>query len=361
VRADSGRREPRSFVDETDSGAAPRLASEGLALAVIPCLNEIDHIEPLIAHLLADADWPEALVVVADGGSTDGTCEVVARLARLDPRLRLMHNPARLQSAGVNLATGRFGRGRRWLVRVDAHADYPRNYVSGLVTAAKRVGAASVVVPMFTQGRGGFQSAAAAAQNSFLGAGGAPHRCGGPSGWVDHGHHALFDLKRFVDAGGYDETFGHNEDAEFDIRLRRAGGGIWLSRDLQVTYFPRSNPRALFKQYFGYGQGRARTLLRHRLIPKLRQCLPLAVAPAVAVMPFAVFQPVLALPALLWAFGSLFVGAALCIRQRSTVAAGAGFAAMVMHLAWSLGFWRQMFRTLGGAVGPGVPPAAAKS
>jgi succinoglycan biosynthesis protein ExoA len=309
---------------------------------VIPCLNEAEHIAPLIRHLLADSRWVDPLIVVADGGSTDGTAAIVSAIAAQDARVKLLHNPERLQSAAVNLAAVQFGRGRRWMVRIDAHAGYPDHYVSGLVEEAGRVGAASVVVSMHTQGRGGFQSAAAAAQNSVLGAGGAPHRAGGRSGWVDHGHHALFDLDRFVVLGGYDETFDVNEDAELDVRWSREAK-IWLSRELEITYYPRRSARALFRQYLKYGRGRARTLLHHRVRPKIRQMLPVMVAPAVVLMPLGLFAPLLAAPGALWASGSLMLGAALALKARDPAVAASGVAAMIMHLAWSLGFWRQLF------------------
>ena len=103
-----------------------------------------------------------------------------------------------------------------------------------------------------------------AAQNSKLGNGGAAHREVGGSGFIDHGHQALFDLPTFLSFGGYDETFSHNEDAEFDYRLARAGGKIWLCSEAVANYFPRLTPLALAKQYFGHGQGRAQTILKHK-------------------------------------------------------------------------------------------------
>lgn len=352
--------EPRSFLDEDREEHIPILARAAApsapapssafslapagekAFAVIPCLNEARHIEALINQLLADSAWDDPLIVVADGGSTDGSREIVRRIASRDPRVRLMHNPKQLQSAGVNLAARSHGAGRRWLVRVDAHAAYPANFVSGLVSEARRVGAASVVVAMHTRGAGGFQSAAATAQNSMLGAGGAPHRMGRRSGWVDHGHHALLELERFLAIGGYDESFSHNEDAEFDVRLAQARGGIWLTRELEVTYYPRETARSLFRQYFHYGRGRARTLLQHRLRPKLRQILLLPVAPAALLAPLGFVEPVAALPAALWSGAALGYGLIVAGRQRRLSDCACGAAAMVMHLAWSSGFWSQL-------------------
>lgn len=315
------------------------------AVAVVPCLNERSHIEMLIAHLLDDPAWADPLVIVADGGSTDGSREIVSALAARDPRVRLIANPARLQSAGVN-AAARANLDRRWLVRVDAHAGYPRGYVSGLIDEARRTGADAVVVAMDTQGSTCFQKAAAAAQNSVLGAGGSAHRRGGAAGFVDHGHHALVDIGKFLAVGGYDETFSHNEDAEFDTRLAQAGGRIWLTRAQEITYYPRASSAALFRQYLNYGDGRARTILRHKSRPKLRQLAPAAIAPALLSALAAPVFPPLILPALAWIIASAAFGLMIGIRQSSLCAAASGWPAMVMHLAWSLGFWRRLAMTL---------------
>ncbi len=312
------------------------------AAAVIPCLNERRHIEALIADLLDDPAWADPLIIVADGGSTDGTREIVEAIASRDPRVRLLHNEKRLQSAGVNLAARLLATERRWMVRVDAHAGYPRGYVSALVAQARKTGAASVVVGMKTCGEGGFQDAVACAQNSRLGTGGSAHRQGAVEAFVDHGHHALFEIAPFLIAGGYDETYSHNEDAEFDVRLRASGERIWLTRQVEVIYYPRARPGPLFRQYFGYGRGRGRTLLRHRERPRLRQMLPVCVAPALLLALLAPLWVWAAAPAALWAATCLGYGAALAVRERSASGLLSGVAAMIMHAAWSFGFWKTM-------------------
>ena len=326
------------------------------ALIVIPCLNEEALIAQVIAGILEDDGLVDPLVVVADGGSTDRSRQIVAEIAARDPRVKLMANPEKLQSAGVNRAARLLGEDRPWLVRIDAHADYPKNYASTLIAEARRTGAHSVVVAMDTVGDGAFQRAVAAAQNSRLGTGGAAHRVGADAGWVDHGHHALFNRDAFQRVGGYDESFSHNEDAELDLRLTQEGAKIWLTGETRIVYHPRSTPSALWKQYVSYGKGRCRTVLKHYTPLKVRQALPLAVAPAVlGALASPLFWP-LAIPMLIWMATALVYGAVLGVKAKDPAIALSGPAAMIMHLGWSLGFWLQLARW----IGQGRPPLDAR-
>jgi len=316
-------------------------------LIVVPCLNEERMLPSLLAWLQNEP--ADTLVVVADGGSTDSSRTIVETAMLSWPSLRLLENPQRFQSAGVNLAVRTFGEGRKWLVRIDAHAEYPDDYVRLLIGAALQHGVESVVVPMVTTGSGCFQVAAAAGQNSVLGTGGSPHRHVGKGNLVDHGHHALIRLDSFLAVDGYDPTFSHNEDAELDFRLGASGCRIWLEPEAVVRYHPRSTAKALWAQYFKFGKGRACTVLKHRLRLKPRQALPLAIAPAVIAglmaLPVSLYWPpamLLAAPALGWAVICQTAGFVLALRDRSWCILAAGTAIMIMHAAWSLGFWSQI-------------------
>jgi succinoglycan biosynthesis protein ExoA len=316
-------------------------------LAVIPCLNEEAHIERLVRTLARDrADK----IVIADGGSTDRTPEIARKLVAQYPNVIYLHNPKRLQSAAVNLAVETHGADAEFLIRLDAHADYPADYCAILLDEQKTTGADSVVVSMNTMGKGRFQRAVAAAQNSKMGNGGAAHRNASSGKWVEHGHHALMRLEAFRAVGGYDKSFSHNEDAELDIRLRRAGYKIWLTGKTALTYYPRSAPWPLLRQYLNFGRGRARTILNHRVVPSLRQLAPAAIAPAVALALLVPFYFIAALPAVAWAVLCLGYGALLGVREKSADIALSGPAAMLMHLGWSLGFWTTMIKNIRGAL-----------
>jgi succinoglycan biosynthesis protein ExoA len=163
------------------------------------------------------------------------------------------------------------------------------------------------------------------------------------SGFVDHGHHAAFRREAFVRAGGYDESFEANEDAELDARIRARGGRIWLDVDNTVTYFPRSTIEGLARQYWRYGAGRARTALKHGERLRMRQMLPpVALIAVLAGLLLAPWMPVmLMLP--LGYFTALGRGTIqLVLAERSACVWGAGPALATMHFAWGAGFLRRM-------------------
>ena len=326
------------------SRAEPRAVGGADVLIAIPVLNEEMHIEACVRSLMkGDQRLASAEFVVVDGGSTDRTRSVVADLIDEFPNLRLLYNPKRLQSAAVNLAARDLGMGRSILIRCDAHAIYPEGFVMAVADSLNQRGVASVVVPMDAVGRTCFQRAAAWIVDTPLGSGGSAHRGGRKSMFVDHGHHAGFDLKTFLHVGGYDETFSHNEDAEFDKRLRDAGGRIFLDADIRLRYLPRKTAGALARQYFNYGKGRARTILTHGEPPKFRQIIPVVTLAAcvlgVAASPLTPWG-LAALGGYLAVLALASIGTAL--RHRSFCGLMAGPASAVMHMSWAAGFLRQM-------------------
>lgn len=311
-------------------------------LIVIPTLNESKHIGTVVAELLAD--WPperDVLVVVADGGSTDGTPDLVRALMHRHPELRLIHNAKRLQSAAVNLAVQQFGQGREVLVRCDAHSAYPPRFVEQLVRSMLEAEADAVVVPMDSIGDTPMRQAIAWVSDTPVGSGGSAHRGGQRSGFVDHGHHAAFRMASFTRAGGYDESFSHNEDAELDCRQRAMGSRIYLDSGIRIGYLPRADLKGLWRQYFNYGVGRSRTIRKHPDSMRLRQLavpvhLVLSLV-AIAVSPWFAWL-------LLWPAFYLLVlaltGGQLLARHKSPHALLGPVAAFVMHTAWALGFFK---------------------
>ena len=313
-------------------------------LVVIPTLNEAHGIGAVLEALARDFDYQGASrIVVVDGGSDDGTLDIVRAAMRRDPRIALLNNARRIQSSAINLAVQSFGEGIDILIRCDAHACYPPRYVARLVEILRRTDSDSVVVPMDSVGVGCTGRAIAWLSDSLIGSGGSAHRGGRRSGYVDHGHHAAFRMQTFRIIGGYDESFRCNEDAEFDCRQRALGARIFLDAGNRITYRPRTSLAALWRQYFNYGAGRSRTVRRHPHSLRLRQ---LAVPVHSACCLIALAAAHWCLPLLLWP--AAYVGAlclnslTLVMRHRSLCGLGAVAAAITMHFAWSAGFFRSL-------------------
>ncbi|WP_172293674.1 glycosyltransferase family 2 protein [Pseudoruegeria sp. HB172150] len=316
------------------------LPESAVPLVVIPCLNEIDHIEALVRQMAKQTEAFGGSVVVADGGSEDGSIAAVAELSRELTGVHLIDNPRQIQSAGINTAVAAFGAGHSHLIRVDAHSSYPDDFILRLLEEAERTDAASVVVGMVAEGRTAFEKVSALAQNSRVGNGGSKHRNAASGEFVDHGHHALMRLDAFNEVHGYDPTFTHNEDAELDHRLRAAGHEIWLTGQTEIVYYPRSTAAGLARQYFNYGRGRARNVYKHGTVPKLRQLIMASVLPVVLLALLAPISGWFAVPALAWAFASIAAGFSQAVAARDLLTVATGPLSMLMHLSWSAGFWR---------------------
>jgi len=316
------------------------MGSEPSVTVIVPVLNEEKYIRSAITSLVPMSNNLDYELIVFDGGSTDRTSVIVKEMAASNSRIRLEPNPGRYQSAAVNSGAKMAKPESNIIVRADSHAEYPPDFVADLVRELRERDVASVVVPMHTRGRSFLQRGIAAAQNSRLGNGGSLHRTTNNSRYVEHGHHAAFDRKAFLAVGGYDESFTHNEDAELDIRLRKSGAQIWLCSELGIAYFPRDSLAALARQYFNHGSGRARTMFKHRRIPKIRQLLPLAVL-GMNVFSLAsglVFGWPFFLPVLAYIAACMIWGMFLSVSESDPAGWAGGLAAIIMHQSWSAGF-----------------------
>lgn len=318
-------------------------------LVIVPARNEAATIEACLGSLLSGAPGDANLaLVVVDGASEDATAARVAAFAGRHPGVSLLPNPARRQGAGINLAARTVEPQRDIIVRADAHALYPPGYVLGVARALLAREVDSLAVVMDTEappGAGRFARAVAAVIDTPLGAGGSAHRGGHRSGFVDHGHHAGFRRARFLALGGYDETLIANEDAEYDTRLRAAGGRIWLEADLRHVYFPRATAGALWRQYWAYGRGRVQHLRRHRARPRLRQLAPPLHVLCLLISLVAAMSPgaqILTAYAVMYLSVIALVASGLGLQRGAWIGAAGGLALLIIHQGFGLGAWREL-------------------
>lgn len=240
----------------------------------IPCFNEERHIERCIEDVFAQ-DYPadRMEILVGDGMSTDRTREILGDLAaRSNGRLRVIDNPRRLQAAAMNemiaVARGDI------IVRMDVHARYATDFVRQCVAVLEETGAQNVGGSARPLAESGFQRAVCAALGSKLAVGGSAYRHPDAEGFTDTVFPGAFPRHVFDVVGMFDPNAITNEDAELNQRILRAGGRVYVSRRIVVHYFPRDSYSGLAKQYFKYGKGRARTLLKHKGLPTIRPMVP---------------------------------------------------------------------------------------
>ncbi len=239
---------------------------EPLITVVVPVRNEARFIEDTLTQIL-EQDYPaERLeIIVADGGSEDGTSQIVAGLAARFPQIRLVNNPGKRSSAGRNIGF-RQGRGEFFLV-IDGHCHIDnRQLLRNLADRFARSGADCLgrPQPLDPPGLSRFQQAVAAARASRLGHGGGSLIYSDYEGYASPVSNGAAYRRRVFDLVGYvDETFDACEDVEFNYRVEQAGLVAYTSPALKVRYYPREDLPGLLRQMLRYGRGRLRLARKH--------------------------------------------------------------------------------------------------
>lgn len=322
---------------------------------VMPIFNEYRYVEAAVSSVLSqEYDGPVELIL-ALAPSTDGTDEVVARLAAADDRIRVVLNPERHIPVGVNLgiAEARYP----VVIRIDAHTELPDGYTARGVAELERSGAANLGGIMSAVGKPGFQAAVAKAYNSAFGLGGASyHAHAAEPGPAESAYMGIMRRDAVRSIGGFDETVLRGEDWEMNFRLREAGHLVWLDPRLKVNYWPRDNWRNLAKQFYSTGVWRAEIIRRHKgrnplrffappvlvvnvavaIVAGLFQLLGLVSGPLALVLSAVHAGPVAYL--LFLAFAALTSSGSLPDRLRFVVVLA------TMHLCWGAGFLRGALR-----------------
>ena len=248
-------------------------ATQPRVSVAMPCLNEARFVSACLRSVQAQTYPRDRIeILVADGTSTDGTREILAGLEAEDARICVIDNPDRIQAAGLNrILAASHG---DIIVRMDVHCEYDPDYVAKCVEVLARTGADNVGGAQRCRGRSSFEKAVCAALGSPLGVGGAAYRNPANEGFVDTVFLGAYRRTVFDRIGPWDPGAITNEDAELNQRLVMAGGRIYLSPEIVVYYAPRGSLAALARQYYRYGRGRARTLLKHRRFLSIRPALP---------------------------------------------------------------------------------------
>jgi glycosyltransferase involved in cell wall biosynthesis len=326
---------------------AQAASTAGLAVGrisvIAPMLDERAHIDSFVADIAAQDFAGDVELIVADGGSRDGSPQLLrAAAARHGLEVTVLENPESWVSQGLNRCVGRAT--GDLLVRLDCHSRYPPDYFRRCAEAAEETDALVVGGVIVAQGRTSMERAVAAAMDSAFGGIGfyrvASDGAGplgrlraalgiAPPGAGDGGTERVdsdtitfgaFRPAAFARAGLFDESLRRNQDDEFTLRVRKVGGRVLLDRSIHVHYVPRGSLRGVYRQYFQYGRWKVPVVLKHRTPPSLRSLVPPAFVGSVAILaPAAVASRAarLLLAGELAAYGALAAGSGLgAVRRR---------------------------------------------
>ena len=319
---------------------------------IVPCYNEQSTIR-LLLDALHQQTYPRAQieVIISDGMSQDHTREAVAAFQKDFPDLevRLVDNPLRNIPSGVNRGI-EASRGEL-IVRFDGHAKPYPDYVENCVRAHGEGRGANVggVWEIRPGADTWIAKSIAVAAAHPLGVGDALYRHTKQAAEVDTVPFGSFHRTLIDQVGFFDESLLSNEDYEFNARVRKFGGKIWLDPSIRSVYFARATLMELIRQYWRYGFWKWRMLRRYPDTLRWRQALPpLFVLSLIVLALFSIFIPLTRgfLTAELLFYFSIMILAGLysAFQQRKAyLIPGLPLAIAAMHIAWGSGFLWSIF------------------
>ncbi|MCZ6800717.1 MAG: glycosyltransferase family 2 protein [Nitrospirae bacterium] len=240
---------------------------------VVPCRNEILHIESCVRSiLLQDLDGGHLEIIVVDGMSRDGTREQLNQLTREDRRVRVVDNPQCITPCAMNIGIQE-SQGQ-YVAIMGAHNRYAPDYLRQSIRVLQETGADNVGGAMICESQSRVQMAIGESHHHPFSVGGALWHNPNYEGETDTVFGGVYRREVFSAIGLFDEELIRNQDDEFNLRLKKTGGKIWQSPRIKSWYNPRTNLKDLFRQYFEYGYWKVRVIQKHKKPSSFRHLVP---------------------------------------------------------------------------------------
>ena len=244
---------------------------------IIPCREEEKYIVNCLDSILAQDYPPESFeILLADGMSTDRTREILMDYARRFPQIRWFENPGKFPPMGLNRLI-RLSKGTV-IVRMDAHANYPKDYISKCVFYLQERNVDNVGGVWNTLPASSSPSARAIAlvMSNGFGVGNAYFRIRTVKEprLVDTVPFGCLRRDVFDKIGFFDEEMYPNEDDEFNFRLIMNGGKVLLVPEIVSNYYARESLDKLWRMYYQYGYLKPLGVMKIGRVMTWRQLVP---------------------------------------------------------------------------------------
>ncbi len=273
---------------------------------IIPCRNEEKYIGKCLDSILSQ-NYPKDKieVLVIDGMSEDKSKEIIKNYSVKVPFIKLLENPKKFTNFAFNIGIKESK--SEVIMIMGAHADYKKDYISKCVKYLKEYDADNVggVMKTLPSKDTIFAKAIAICLSHFFGAGGAYFRTGSKEiRLVDTVFGGCYKKEVFDKVGLFNENLLRSQDMEFNLRLKKEGGKIFLAPDIIFYYYPSATLKEFYSHNFEDGIWAILPLKFSKMPLKLRHYIPL------------IF--VLSLPSSIWLYIplTLYFSAKIAIKEK---------------------------------------------
>ena len=215
---------------------------------VLPVRNEEKYIDGCIESIV-NQTYPlkHIRLVICDGMSEDNTIKHILKYQTLyNNFITVIKNTQKIVPTALNLCIRKLD--TDYLIRIDAHSDYPVDYIEKCIETIQTVDADNVGGLTCTKGKGLIGEAFAQVISSKFGVGNSSFRTGAKSGYVDTVPFGTFKKSTFSKYGEFNEQLVRNQDNEFNFRIRKNGGKVYLNSNIVLNYYCRDSIKEIIKQ-----------------------------------------------------------------------------------------------------------------
>jgi len=318
---------------------------------IIPCRNEENFIGATLENIIGQ-DYPKDKleVFVIDGESTDGTNAITLQVATVNPFIHVLNNPEKVVPPALNMAIRR-SKGDV-IIRMDAHSIYPKDYISSLVKNLVELKADNVGGVWITEKGAGtlIADAIAVATSHPFGIGNAQYRLGGKNPMqVDTVPFGCYRKEVFEKIGLFDEDLIRNQDDEFNGRLIKSGGKIFLIPSIKIQYYARATLLKMSTMFYQYGLFKPLVNIKLKYPATLRQLVPPVLVLSILLLGVLSFFhsflfSLFALEVIIYLMGVFLVSFFISIRKGLMIFLPLIVTFPIIHFSYGMGYLRGIIR-----------------